>query len=82
MWGPQAQEWIQAVREETASFEKLGVYEELEHATSIPLPSRLILVAKPNVHGGPARKKARLVICGNLQVCIQMRPSTVLLSDS
>ena len=22
---------------------------------------------KPNVHGGPARKKARIVICGNFQ---------------
>ena len=36
MRGPQAQEWIQAVREEIASFKKLGVCEELprEHATS------------------------------------------------
>ena len=29
--------------------------------------ARLILVTKPNVHGGPARKKARIVICGNFQ---------------
>ena len=36
-------------------------------ATSTPLPARLILVTKPNVHGGPARKKARIVICGNFQ---------------
>ena len=36
-------------------------------ATSAPLPARLILVTKPNVHGGPARKKARIVICGNFQ---------------
>ena len=25
------------------------------------------LVTKTNVHGGPARKKARIVICGNFQ---------------
>ena len=36
-------------------------------ATSPPLPARLILVTKPNIHGGPARKKARIVICGNFQ---------------
>ena len=38
MRGPQAQEWIQAVREEIESFKKLGVYEEMskEHATSTP----------------------------------------------
>ena len=29
MRGPQAQEWIQAILEEIASFKKLGVYEEL-----------------------------------------------------
>ena len=27
----------------------------------------LILVTKPNIHGGPARKKTRIVICGNFQ---------------
>ena len=47
----------------------LGVYEELpiDHATSVPLPAGLLLVTKPTVHGGPARKKARIVICGNFQ---------------
>ena len=51
------------------SFKRLGVCEEVprEKATSTPLPARLILVTKPNVHGGPARKKARIVICGNFQ---------------
>ena len=29
MRGPQAQEWIQAVRAEIESFKKLGVYEEM-----------------------------------------------------
>ena len=69
MRGPQAQEWIHAVREEIASFKRLGVYEEVprKDATSTPLPARLILVTKPNVHGGPARKKASIVICGNFQ---------------
>ena len=45
------------------------MYEEVPKgsATSTPLPARLILVTKPNVHGGPARKKARIVICGNFQ---------------
>ena len=38
-----------------------------ESATSTSLLARLILVTKPNVHGGPARKKARIVICGNYQ---------------
>ena len=63
MRGPQAQEWILAVREEIESFKRLGVYEEVPKgsATSAPLPARLILVTKPNVHGGPARKKARIV---------------------
>ena len=53
--GPQALEWIQAVREEIESFKRLGVYEEVlkKNATSTPLPARLILVTKPNVHGGP-----------------------------
>ena len=39
-------------------FKKLGVYEEMpkEKATSTPLPARLILVTKPNVHGGPSQK--------------------------
>ena len=69
MQGPHALEWIQAMREEIESFKKLGVYEEVrrQEATSTPLPARLILVTKPNVHGGPARKKARIVICGNFQ---------------
>ena len=69
MRGPHAQEWIAAVLEEIESFKRLGVYEEVpkEDATSHPLPARLILVTKPNIHGGPARKKARIVICGNFQ---------------
>ena len=67
--GPHAQEWIQAVCEEIESFKRLGVYEEVpwKCATSTPPLARLILVTKPNVHGGPARKKARIVICGNYQ---------------
>ena len=66
MRGPYALEWIAAVREEIESFKRLGVYEEVPKgsATSTPLSARLILVTKPNVHGGPARKKARIVICG------------------
>ena len=69
MKGPYAQEWIAAVLEEIESFKRLGVYEEVPRgqATSPPLPARLILVTKPNIHGGPARKKARIVICGNFQ---------------
>ena len=69
MRGPYALEWIAAVREEIESFKRLGVYEEVPKgsATSTPLPARLMLVTKPNVHGGPARKKARIVICGNFQ---------------
>ena len=69
MKGPDAQEWIAAVLEEIESFKRLGVYEEVprSEATSTPLPARLILVTKPNIHGGPARKKARIVICGNFQ---------------
>ena len=69
MKGPHAQEWIAAVLEEIESFKRLGVYEEVPkgQATSSPLPARLILVTKPNIHGGPARKKARIVICGNFQ---------------
>ena len=69
MRGPEAQEWIAAVLEEIESFKRLGVYEEVPkgQATSPPLPARLILVTKPNIHGGPARKKARIVICGNFQ---------------
>ena len=68
MRGPQAEEWIQAVCEEIESFKQLGVYEEMskECATSTPLSARLI-VTKPNVPGGPARKKARIVICGSFQ---------------
>ena len=65
MKGPHAQEWIAAVLEEIESFKRLGVY-------SPPLPARLILVTKPNIHGGPARKKARIVICGNFQDVHQM----------
>ena len=62
MRGPQAREWIQAVRDQIDSLKRLGVCEEVPGgATSTPLP------AKPNVHGGPARKKARIVICGNFQ---------------
>ena len=69
MKGPHALEWICAVREEIESCKRLGVYEEVPRgkATSTPLPARLILVTKPNIHGGPARKKARIVICGNFQ---------------
>ena len=69
MKGPHAQEWIAAVLEEIESFKRLGLYEEVPKgsATSPPLPARLILVTKPNIHGGPARKKARIVICGNFQ---------------
>ena len=69
MKGPYAQEWVCTVREEIESFKRLGVYVEVPKgtATSTPLPARLILVTKPNVHGGPAKKKARIVICGNFQ---------------
>ena len=69
MRGPYALEWICAVQEEIESFKRIGVYEEVPKgsATSTPLPARLILVTKPNVHGGLARKKARIVICGNFQ---------------
>ena len=69
MKGPHAQEWIAAVLEDIESFKRLGVYEEVPKgsATSPPLPARLILVTKPNIHGEPARKKARIVICGNFQ---------------
>ena len=54
MRGPDALEWIRAVQEEIESFKRLGVYEEVPRgkATSTPLPARLILVTKPNVHGG------------------------------
>ena len=71
MRGPQAEAWIQAVLEEIASFKKPGVYEEVSKgsATSIPLPARLVLVTNPNVHGGPARKKARIVIGGSFRKC-------------
>ena len=69
MRGPDALEWIRAAQEEIESFKRLGVCEEVpkRKATSTPLPARLILVTKPKVHGGPARKKARIVICGNFQ---------------
>ena len=69
MKGPYAQEWIAAVLEAIESFKRLGVYEEVPRgqATSPPLPARPILVTKPNIHGGPARKKARIVICGIFQ---------------
>ena len=69
MRGPDALEWIRAVQEEIESFKRLGVCEEVPKgkATSTPLPARLTLVTKPNVQGGPARKKARIVICGNFQ---------------
>ena len=38
MRGPQAQEWVQAIREEIDSFRRLGVYEEvtMRDATSTP----------------------------------------------
>ena len=64
MRGPQAQEWIQAVREEIESFERLGVYEEIakEKATSKPLPARLILVTKPNVHGDQQERRLGLTM--------------------
>ena len=60
MKGPYAQEWI-AVLEEIESFKRLGVYEEVPRgqATSPPLPARLILVTKPNIHGGPAREEGK-----------------------
>ena len=42
MRGPQAQEWISAIREEIESFKRLGVYEEVPKgsATSDPLTSK------------------------------------------
>ena len=71
---PHAQEWIQAVCEEIESLKRLGVYEEVPRkiATSTPLLARLILVTKPNVHGGLARKRARIVICVIFKKCVQM----------
>ena len=70
MRGPQAQAWVHAGLEGVASFKKLGVYEEFPRdcATSISLLARLIPVTKPNIHGGPTRKKARIVICGTFQL--------------
>ena len=43
MRGPQAEEWIQTVRQEIESFKKLGVQEEMpkESATSTLPPARL-----------------------------------------
>ena len=61
MKGPHAQEWIAAVLEEIESFKRLGVYEEVPkgQATSPPLPARLILVTKPNIHGGTCKKEGK-----------------------
>ena len=61
MRGPHAQEWIAAVLEEIESFKRLGVYEEVPKgdATSHPLPARLILVTKPNIHGGPCAEEGK-----------------------
>ena len=70
MRGPDALEWILRGSEKKLNpFKRLGVYEEVRkgRATSTPLLARLILVTKPNVYGGPARKKARIVTCGNFQ---------------
>ena len=41
------------------SIKRLGAYEEVprKNATSTPLLARLILVTKPNVHGGPATEE-------------------------
>ena len=74
MRGPYALEWICAVREEIESFKRLGVYEEVPKgsATSTPLPARLILVTKPNVHGGPARKRPELSSVEIVKKCTQM----------
>ena len=65
--GPKAEAWILAILEPT-SFKKLGLCEEVskDSASSIPLPARLILATKPNIQGGPARKKARIVIWHHL----------------
>ena len=68
MRGPQAKTWIQAILEEIVFLEAWGVRRSLQRLCDFfPLPARLILVTKPNVHGGPARKKARAVIYGNFQ---------------
>ena len=59
MRGPETVAWIQAVLEEIALLQKLGVYEEVfkDSATST------LLLA--------ARKKDRIAICGNFQ---EVRP--------
>ena len=63
---PQAEAWKQIVLDEIV-FSEVGSLLGSPEATSIPLAGRLILVAEPNPHGGPARKKAGIVICSNFQ---------------
>ena len=51
MRGPDALEWICAVREEIESFKRLGVHEEVPKGEGYftPLSARLFFVVKPNV---------------------------------
>ena len=64
MRGPQAVEWIQAVREEIAPFRLLGVYEELprerKSATSTSLPARTRLRPLSRMWDLPAVPRRRL----------------------
>ena len=70
VFGPEQEEWKEAILAELESFAKLGVYEVVKlrdvRGAEI-LPGRLVLVVKPNPEGAKGKKKARIVVCGNFQ---------------
>ena len=70
VFGPEQEEWKEAILAELESLEKLGVYETVRLADirgAEILPGRLVLVVKPNPEGAKGKKKARIVVCGNFQ---------------
>ena len=70
VFGPEQEEWKEAILAELESFAKLEVYEVVKlkdvRGAEI-LPGRLVLVVKPNPEGAKGKKKARIVVCGNFQ---------------
>ena len=68
VFGPEQEEWKEAILAELESFAKFGVYGavKLSDIRRVEIwPGRLVLVVKANPEGAKGKKKARVVECGN-----------------
>ncbi|QRW23942.1 integrase core domain protein [Rhizoctonia solani] len=63
--GPQANKWLEAMRKEVSTLERMGTYKHVEPPKDCkPIGNKWVLTLKRNANGEPERYKARLVAQG------------------